>query len=75
MLDIERFAEAAHAAGIPLIVDNTFPTPCLCRPFEFGADFVTHSTTKYTDGHAQAVGGIIIEKGVSTGTTGASRNS
>ena len=63
VLDIERFAEAAHAAGIPLIVDNTFPTPCLCRPFEFGADFVTHSTTKYTDGHAQAVGGIIIEKG------------
>ena len=63
VLDIERFAEAAHAAGSPLIVDNTFPTPCLCRPFEFGADFVTHSTTKYTDGHAQAVGGIIIEKG------------
>ena len=63
VLDIERFAEAAHAAGIPLIVDNTFPTPCLCRPFEFGAVFVTHSTTKYTDGHAQAVGGIIIEKG------------
>ena len=63
VLDIERFAEAAHAAGIPLIVDNTFPTPCLCRPFEFGADFVTHSTTKYTDGPAQAVGGIIIEKG------------
>ena len=63
VLDIERFAEAAHAAGNPLIVDNTFPTPCLCRPFEFGADFVTHSTTKYTDGHAQAVGGIIIEKG------------
>lgn len=63
VLDIERFAEAAHTAGIPLIVDNTFPTPCLCRPFEFGADFVTHSTTKYTDGHAQAVGGIIIEKG------------
>lgn len=63
VLDIERFAEAAHTAGIPLIVDNTFPTPCLCRPFEFGADFVTHSTTKYSDGHAQAVGGIIIEKG------------
>lgn len=63
VLDIERFAKAAHAAGIPLIVDNTFPTPCLCRPFEFGADFVTHSTTKYTDGHAQAVGGVIIEKG------------
>ena len=63
VLDIERFAEAAHAAGIPLIVDNTFPTAYLCRPFDFGADIVTHSTSKYTDGHAQAVGGIIIEKG------------
>ena len=63
VLDIERFAGIAHAAGIPLIVDNTFPTPCLCRPFEFGADIVTHSTSKYADGHAQCVGGIIIEKG------------
>ncbi len=63
VLDIERFAEIAHEAGIPLIVDNTFPTPALCRPFEFGADIITHSTTKYTDGHAQAVGGIVIEKG------------
>ncbi len=63
VLDIERFAAVAHAAGVPLIVDNTFPTAYLCRPFEFGADFVTHSTTKYTDGHAQAIGGIVIEKG------------
>ncbi len=63
VLDIERFAGIAHAAGIPLIVDNTFPTPCLCRPFEHGADIVTHSTSKYADGHAQCVGGIIIEKG------------
>lgn len=63
VLDIERFAKVAHESGIPLIVDNTFPTPYLCRPFEFGADIVIHSTTKYIDGHAQAVGGIIIEKG------------
>lgn len=63
VLDIERFADIAHAAGIPLVVDNTFPTPCLCRPFEFGADIVTHSTSKYADGHAQCIGGIIIEKG------------
>lgn len=63
MLDIERFAAIAHENGVPLIVDNTFPTPVLCRPFEFGADIVTHSTTKYSDGHALAVGGIIIEKG------------
>ncbi len=63
VLDIERFAGIAHENGVPLIVDNTFPTPVLCRPFEFGADIVTHSTTKYTDGHATALGGIIIEKG------------
>ncbi len=63
VLDIERFAEAAHKVGIPLIVDNTFPTPFLCRPFEFGADFVTHSATKYLDGHAQALGGVVVEKG------------
>ena len=63
MLDIERFAGIAHEKGVPLIVDNTFPTPVLCRPFDFGADIVTHSTTKYSDGHALAVGGIIIEKG------------
>lgn len=61
--DFEMYAKVAHANGIPLIVDNTFPTPILCRPFEFGADIVTHSTTKYIDGHATAVGGIIVEKG------------
>ena len=61
--DFEKYAEVAHANGIPLIVDNTFPTPVLCRPFEFGADIVTHSTTKYIDGHAVAVGGIVVEKG------------
>ncbi len=63
VLDIERFAAAAHRRGLPLIVDNTFPTAFLCRPFEFGADIVTHSTSKYTDGHAMALGGIVIEKG------------
>jgi len=63
VLDIERFARAAHKFGIPLIVDNTFPTPILCRPFDFGADIVTHSTTKYIDGHATSVGGIVVEKG------------
>ena len=61
--DFEKYAKVAHANGIPLIVDNTFPTPVLCRPFEFGADIVTHSTTKYIDGHAVAVGGIVVEKG------------
>ena len=63
VLDIERFAAAAHRHGLPLIVDNTFPTPVLCNPFRFGADIVTHSTTKYIDGHASSVGGIIVEKG------------
>ena len=63
VLDIEKFARVAHANGLPLIVDNTFPTPMLCRPFEWGADIVTHSTTKYMDGHASSVGGAIIEKG------------
>ncbi len=63
VLDIEKFAKVAHKNGIPLIVDNTFPTPFLCRPFEWGADIVTHSTTKYLDGHATSVGGMIIEKG------------
>lgn len=63
VLDIEKFANVAHANGLPLIVDNTFPTPILCRPFEFGADIVTHSTTKYIDGHATSVGGIVVEKG------------
>lgn len=63
MLDIEKFARAAHAHGVPLIVDNTFATPALCRPFEWGADIVIHSTTKYLDGHAAAVGGAIVDSG------------
>lgn len=63
VLDIATFAEAAHAHGVPLIVDNTFPTPVNCRPFEFGADIVTHSTTKYMDGHATSVGGVIVDSG------------
>ncbi|MDD6033427.1 MAG: O-acetylhomoserine aminocarboxypropyltransferase/cysteine synthase [Oscillospiraceae bacterium] len=63
VLDIERFAKAAHAHGVPLIVDNTFATPILCRPFEWGADIVTHSTTKYMDGHASGVGGCIVDSG------------
>jgi O-acetylhomoserine (thiol)-lyase len=63
VLDIERFAKAAHAHGVPLIVDNTFPTPVNCRPFEWGADIVTHSTTKYMDGHGAAVGGCIVDSG------------
>ena len=63
ILDIEKFANAAHAHGVPLIVDNTFPTPINCRPFEFGVDIVTHSTTKYMDGHATQVGGVIIDSG------------
>lgn len=61
--DFELLADVAHSNGIPLIVDNTFPTPYLCNPFDFGADIVTHSTTKYVDGHATSVGGIVIEKG------------
>ena len=63
VLDIEKFAKAAHAHGVPLIVDNTFATPINCRPFEWGADIVTHSTTKYMDGHASCVGGAIIDSG------------
>ncbi|MCR5278505.1 MAG: O-acetylhomoserine aminocarboxypropyltransferase/cysteine synthase [Lachnospiraceae bacterium] len=63
VLDFEKFAKAAHAHGVPLIVDNTFPTPVNCRPFEFGADIVTHSTTKYMDGHATSVGGCIVDSG------------
>ena len=63
VLDIERFAKAAHAHGVPLIVDNTFPTPVNCRPIEWGADIVTHSTTKYMDGHGAAVGGCIVDSG------------
>lgn len=63
VLDIEKFARVAHAHGVPLIVDNTFPTPVGCRPIEWGADIVTHSTTKYMDGHGSAVGGAIIDSG------------
>ena len=63
VLDIEKFAHVAHAHGVPLIVDNTFATPINCRPFEWGADIVTHSTTKYMDGHAMAVGGCIVDSG------------
>ena len=63
VLDIEKFAKAAHEHGVPLIVDNTFATPINCRPFEFGADIVTHSTTKYMDGHACCVGGVIVDSG------------
>ena len=63
VLDIERFAQAAHAHGVPLIVDNTFATPVFCRPFEWGADIVTHSTTKYMDGHGAGVGGAIVDSG------------
>ena len=61
--DIEMFAQEAHAHGVPLIVDNTFPTPINCRPFEFGADIVTHSTSKYMDGHAVQLGGVIVDSG------------
>ncbi len=63
VLDIEMFADAAHRHGVPLIVDNTFATPVNCRPFEWGADIVTHSTTKYMDGHGSAVGGCIVDSG------------
>ena len=63
VLDIEKFAKAAHSHGVPLIVDNTFPTPVNCRPIEWGADIVTHSTTKYMDGHGAAVGGVVVDSG------------
>ena len=63
VLDIEKFAKAAHVHGVPLIIDNTFATPINCRPFEHGADIVTHSTTKYMDGHGVAVGGCIVDSG------------
>ncbi len=63
VLDFEKFAKAAHAHGVPLIVDNTFATPMNCRPFEFGADIVTHSTSKYMDGHAMSLGGAIVDSG------------
>ncbi len=63
VLDIEKFAKLAHDHGVPLIVDNTFATPILCRPFEFGADIVTHSTSKYMDGHAVSLGGVVVDGG------------
>ncbi len=63
VLDIEKFAKTAHAHGVPLIIDNTFPTPINCRPFEWGADIVIHSTTKYMDGHGATVGGVIVDSG------------
>ena len=63
ILDIERFAKVAHANGVPLIIDNTFATPINCRPFEFGCDIVTHSTTKYMEGHASTIGGAIVDSG------------
>lgn len=63
VFDIERYANIAHAHGVPLIVDNTFATPVLCKPFDFGADIVTHSTSKYMDGHAVQVGGVIVDSG------------
>ncbi len=63
VLDIEKFARIAHKNGVPLIIDNTFPTPINCRPFDFGCDIVTHSTTKYMDGHAMTVGGCIVDSG------------
>lgn len=63
VLDIEKFARVAHKHGVPLVIDNTFATPILCRPFDFGADIVTHSTTKYIDGHASSVGGVLVDSG------------
>ena len=63
MTDFEKFARVAHKVGVPLIIDNTFATPVNCRPFEWGADIVTHSTTKYMDGHGAAVGGCIVDSG------------
>jgi len=63
VLDIEKFARMAHANGVPLIVDNTFPTPVLCNPIAYGADIITHSTTKYMDGHAATLGGVIVDSG------------
>lgn len=70
VLDIEKFAKIAHKNGVPLIIDNTFATPILCRPFEFGADIVVHSTTKYMDGHAVQVGGVIVDSGKFDWTNG-----
>ena len=70
VLDIEKMAHVAHSHGVPLIVDNTFATPILCRPFEFGADIVIHSTTKYMDGHATQLGGVIVDSGKFDWTNG-----
>lgn len=70
VFDIEKFAKIAHKNGVPLIVDNTFATPILCRPFEFGADIVVHSTTKYMDGHAVQVGGVVVDSGKFDWTNG-----
>ncbi len=70
VLDIERYANIAHKHGVPLLVDNTFATPILCRPFEFGADIVIHSTTKYMDGHATVVGGVVVDSGKFDWTNG-----
>lgn len=70
VLDIERFAKLAHRHRLPLIVDNTFATPVLCRPFAFGADIVVHSTTKYMDGHALQMGGVIVDSGNFDWTSG-----
>lgn len=70
IFDIEKFANIAHKNNIPLIIDNTFATPILCRPFEFGADIITHSTTKYMDGHALCVGGVIVDSGNFDWTSG-----
>lgn len=70
VFDIERYAKLAHAHGIPLLIDNTFATPVLCRPFEHGADIVIHSTTKYMDGHAQVVGGVVVDGGKFDWTAG-----
>ncbi len=61
VFDMERFAVIAHKHGVPLIIDNTFATPVLCKPFEFGADIIVHSTSKYMDGHAVQVGGVIVD--------------
>ena len=63
VLDFEKFVSAAHRHGVPIVVDNTFPTPINCRPFEFGVDIVTHATTKYMDGHAMTIGGVIVDSG------------
>ena len=70
VLDIEKFAGAAHEKNVPLIIDNTFPTPILCKPFDFGADIIVHSTSKYMDGHALQVGGVIVDSGNFDWTSG-----